>query len=392
MTLAGLAVRNLLRNRVRTLLTILGIAISVLTFITLRTVVYAWTVATEVAPKDRVVTRHKVTFVMSLPKRYIDTVRAIPGVRAATFANWFGGKDPNHETEFFSTLAADTDTVFDVYNEMKVSADVLAKWKEDRSGAIVGDALAQKLGWKIGDRVTLESGIYPTTPEQPWTFTISGIYTATAKSVDRSTFVFHWARLNDLLPESRKNQIGWVVSRIEQSGRAAEISQTIDRAFESQEIQTLSQDERSFNASFLAGISAVLSALDLVSLVILGIMCLILGNTIAMGVRERTNEYGAMRALGFSRAHLFGFVLGESIAAGLIGGGMGILISYPIVERGMGRWLEENMGAYFPYFRIELPTLGLAISLVLVLSVLSGALPAWQASRLRVTDALRQVR
>jgi putative ABC transport system permease protein len=392
MTFVGLAARNLLRNRFRTLLTVVGIALSILTFITLRTVVYAWTVAVEVAPKDRIVTRHKITFVMTLPRRYVDTVRQTPGVRAATFANWFGGKDPKHEREFFSTLAIDTDTAFEVYSEVKVPAEQLTAWKADRAGAVVGDALAKKLGWKLGDRVTLESSIFPSPPDNPWTFTIRGIYTATAKSVDRYTFFFHWSLLNERIPEARKDQIGWTVARIEQAGRAAEVSQAIDRAFEPQEIQTLSQDERSFNASFLSGVSAVLSALDLVSAIILGIMCLILGNTIAMGVRERTNEYGAMRALGFSRGHLFGFVLGESVVAGLLGGAVGILLAYPIVERGMGRWLEENMGAYFPYFRVELPTVLLAMGLVLVLSVLSGFIPAWQAARLRVTDALRQVR
>jgi putative ABC transport system permease protein len=392
MTLVGLAARNLMRNRFRTLLTVLGIALSILTFITLRTVVYAWTIGVDVAPKDRVVTRHKVTLTMTLPLRYVDTVRGLPGVKAASFANWFGGKDPKHDREFFGTMACDTESIFEVYSEMKVPPDQLAAFKADRSGAVVGDAIAKKFGWKLGDRISLESPIYPSPPDTPWTFTIRGIYTATQKSVDRSTVIFHWSLLNERMPERRKDQIGWVVSRVENAGRAAEVSQAIDRAFEPQEIQTLSQDERSFNASFLSGLSAILAALNLVSGVILGIMCLILGNTIAMGVRERTNEYGAMRALGFSRAHLFGFVLGESVVAGLLGGAVGILASFPIVERGMGRWLEENMGAFFPYFRIELPTLLLAVGLVLALSVLSGLLPAWQASRLRVTDALRQVR
>lgn len=391
MNVVTLSARNLTRNRFRTTLTIVGVVVAILAFLALRTVVYAWTVATEVAPKDRVVTRNKVTFIMPLPKRYFERVRQTPGVKKATFANWFGGRDPLHEQEMFSTLAVDTESVLDVYTEMKVPPDQAEAWKQDRTGAIVGDVLAQKLGWKIGDRITLQSGIYFTPPDNPWTFTIRGIYEATARSVDRSTLLFHWNYLNDRLPEGKRNDVGWIISRVTDPGKSAEICQAIDREFDSSDIQTASQDERSFNASFLASISAVLKAIDIVSIVILCIMMLVLGNTIAMGVRERTNEYGVLRALGFSRAKLAGFVVGESMVAGLLGGIGGVLLAYPFVERGIGRWLEENMGMFFPFFRIELSTVVLALVLALVLSAVAALIPAWRVTQLNVIDALRRV-
>ena len=391
MNIALLSVRNLSRNRFRTVLTILGVIVAMLAFLALRTVIYAWTVAAEVAPKDRLVTRNKVTFIMPLPRNYFDRVKQTPGVKATTFANWFGGRDPNNEHEMFSTLAVDTPTIFEVYSEMKVPDDQLQAWKEDRSGAIVGDVIAKKLGWKIGDKVTLISGIYFAPPDNPWTFTIRGIYKATARSVDRSTFMFHWSYLNDRVTGSSHDQVGWIISRVNDPSQTANLSQIIDRGFEDRDIQTASQDERSFNASFLASISAVLKAIDIVSIVILGIMMLVLGNTIAMGVRERTNEYGVLRALGFSGRRLALIVVGESIAAGVVGGIAGVVLAYPLVENGIGRWLEENMGMFFPFFRIAPEAAVLALILAVTLSAVAALIPAWRVAKLDVIDALRRV-
>lgn len=391
MTFVGLAAKNLLRNKVRTGLTVLGVAIAIVTFLLLRTVISAWTVGADFAAKDRVVTRHKITFVMTLPKRYVDKVREAPNIKAATFANWFGGKDPTHDREFFATLAVDGKSYFDVMTEFVVTDEERAAFLEDRTGAVVGDVIAQKLGWKVGDKVTLESGIYPTLPDKPWTFTIRGIYTASQRTADRSTFLFHWDYLNEALPERRKDEIGWIMSRVSDPSRTADIGLEIDRVFDAEEVQTLSQDERSFNASFLAGISAVLRAIDIVSVAILAIMMLVLGNTIAMGVRERTSEYGAMRAIGFLPKHIAYFILGEAGVLGAIGGVVGVALGYPLIERGLGRWLEENMGSFFPYFRVPPVWIGVAFLLAIALGLAASVLPARQAMKIRVTEALRRI-
>ncbi len=391
MTFAGLAAKNLLRNKLRTVLTVVGVAVAVLTFLLLRTVVAAWTQAADHAAKDRLITRHKVTFVQPLPKKYVDMVGRAPGVTQVSWATWFGGKSPAHEQEFFGVFAADGKTYFEVVPELLVPPDQLTAFKEDRTGAVVGDVLAQKLGWKVGDKVTLESGIYPSPEDKEWTFTVRAIYTATARNVDRSTFLFHWDYLNDSLPESRKDQVGWIMSRVEDPSRTAEVGVAIDKLFEDQDVQTLSQDEATFSQSFLAGFSAILAALDIVSGVILAIMMLVIGNTIAAGVRERTSEFATMRAIGFLPKHIVIFILAEAAFLGALGGLLGLALGYPFVQQGLGRWLEENMGAFFPFFRIP-PLVAVAgFLLALQLAVVAALVPARNAARIKVTDALRRV-
>ncbi len=388
MRLSSLSVRNVWRNRLRALLTVLGIAVAIVAFVLLRTVLSAWTVGAEASAKDRLGTRNKVTFVVPLPKRYIETIRQVPGVVDASYASWFGGKDPRHENEFFASMAVETKTLFSVFDELVVPPADRERWLNNRKGALVGDVLAKKLGWKIGDTVTLQGSIYP----GDWQFQIEGIYSSTRKVVDRSSFFFHWDYLNDSLPEGspQRDRIGWVTTRIRDPLQAGAISQAIDKAFDEQEIQTLTMSERAMNLSFLGMVSAVLKAIDLVSLVILFIMMLILGNTIAMSTRERTREFGVMRAIGFLPHHIALAVLIEAIVIGGLGGGLGLVLSYPLVERGMGRFIEENMGSFFPYFRISEGTAIAALVLALLLGLTAGLLPAYRAARLNVIDSLRR--
>ena len=387
MSIAEIAARNVLRNKARTVLTMLGVAIAIVAFILLRTVLDAWMVAAEHAAKDRIATRHKITFVMQLPKRYVEDIKSTPGVKDVTWMNWFGAKDPKNEQDFFATIAVDPKTFLEVYDEIVVPPDQIESWMQNRRGAIVGDVLAKHKGWKVGDRITLTGTIYP----GDWEFHISGIYSAKRKSVDRNTLWFHWNYLNDAASVRAKDTVGWIAARIDQPARSAEISQAIDRMFEERDTQTLTMSERAMNVSFLGMFSAILSALDVISVVILVIMTLILGNTIAMGVRERTNEYGTLRAIGFLPRHLVAFVLVEGITTGILGGVLGILLAYPFVNQGLGRWLEENMGGFFPYFRIEPTTAVAALGLAVAFSLAAAALPAYQAAKLEVTDALRRV-
>jgi putative ABC transport system permease protein len=387
MTLTGLALRNLARNKFRVFLTAAGVGIAIVAFLLLRTVVWAWASGAEWAAKDRVVTRHKVTFVMELPRRYVEDVKNAPHVKTVTWANWFGAKDPKHDKEFFATLAVDPATYFVVYDEMKVPPDQMETWKHDKQGAIVGDVLAKKMGWKVGDKVNLQSGIYP----GDWQMTIDGIYEATARSVDRSTFIFHYDYVNDSLPAGRKDNVGWIVSRVDEPGKVADIGVGLDKLFEDRETPTLSQDERSFNASFLAMFSTILVAMDWISLVILLIMMLIIGNTIAMGVRERTSEYGVLRAIGFLPKHITIWIVGESLAMGVLGGLMGLVIAYPLINYGFSRFIEENMGGFFPYFRLETGNILLGMALAALLGAAASTIPAWRASKLKIVDAVRRV-
>ncbi len=391
MTLAGLSVKNIGHNWLRTVLTVVATAIAVLSFVLIRTTLSSWEASVQNAAVDRLSTIHRVTFVMPLPKHYFQhfdgTKGKIPGVTKATYLNWFGAKHPLYESSFFANLAVDTDTFFDVYSEMEVPPAQLAAWKENRQGAIIGQALASQFGWKVGDEVTLVGTIYP----GDWKFEIEGIYEAKKKSVDRAQFILHWDYVNDSLAEDRKDKIGWIASIIDQPNRAAEISQAIDAKFDDQDVQTRTMSEKALNMEFLGSASAILDALDIVSLVIMGIMTLILGNTIAMGVRERTQEYGVLLALGFRPKHIATFVLGEGITIGLLGGGLGLLISYPLIEQGLGRWIEDNMGAWFPYFSIPTSVALVALGLAAALAAVAAVIPAYNASKLDVIDALRRI-
>jgi putative ABC transport system permease protein len=387
MTVGGIGIRNVWRNKTRTSLTILGGAVAVLAFILLRTVLWAWNVGVEYSAKDRLATRHKVSLIMPVPKRYVDEIRQLPGIKQTTWANWFGGKDPKRPDEFFGTLAVDPESFFEVYSEMSVPPAEKAVWLADRRGAILGDVLARKLGVKVGDKVTLAGTIFP----GDWEFNVDGIYIATQKSVDRSQLLFHWAYLNETLPERQKNLVGWVISRIDDPMQSANLTMAVDKLFDEKDVQTTTMSERSMNNSFMAAFSAILTALDIVSAIILLIMMLILGNTIAMGVRERTREYGVLRALGFSPKHVATFVIGEALTIGVLAGVLGCALSYPIVQLGMGRWLEENMGAFFPYFRVSVETALVAALLSVLLGAVSAIIPAMQASKLTIIDALRRV-
>lgn len=389
MRLSSIGARNVLRNRLRTVLTILGVAVAIVTFVLLRTVLSAWTAGADFASPDRVVTRHKVSFIMSMPGKYAREVAALDQIQVSSAAHWFGGKDPSHPDDFFGSIAVD-DKFLDVYDEVALGPGEAKAWMEDRTGAVVGKALATKYGWKVGDRVTLRGTIYP----GDWQFTVRGVYTAKRRSIDQATFFFHYDYLNEWVKKNRPraaDQVGWIASRIRSGLRPADVAKAIDTKFEERDIQTLSQDEHSFNTSFLGMISAILKALDLVSVVILLIMMLILGNTIAMGVRERTHEYGVLRAIGFLPKHLVLFVLGEAATVGFIGGGVGLLIAYPFVQEGMGRFMEENMGQWFPFVRIAPEVAVSAMVLAVLLGLLAAVIPAYQASKLEVVSSLRKV-
>lgn len=382
-----IAARNLKRSWFRTTFTIMGAAVALIAFIMLRTVLWAWSIGEEYAAQDRLGTRHKVTFIMQLPKKYIDDVRQVPGVKEATFANWFGARIPGKPDEFFANLAVEGDSYFKVIDELQLAPEDKARWMADRRGAIVGRALANKMGWKVGDKVTLEGTIYP----GDWEFNVSGIYTASRKSLDESTFLFHWEYMNDGIPPERRDQIGWIMSRVTDIGQSGAISQRIDNIFDERDVQTVTMSERAMNVSFMAGFSAILTALNVVSIVILGIMLLILGNTIAMGVRERTREYAVLRAIGFEPGHIRFFVIAEATALGIIAGGVGLALGYLFVTNVVGRFLEENMGAWFPYFRVSGQTALTAAIVAIGLAIVASLLPAIQAGRVSVTDALRRV-
>ncbi|HSU42078.1 MAG TPA: FtsX-like permease family protein [Polyangiaceae bacterium] len=376
MQLATIAARNVWRNKARTLLTLAGVMIAVMTFLLLRTFIWSWSASAEQGARDRIGIRHKVSFIMQLPRRYVEEVRQIPGVKQVAHASWFGAKDPNHLDDFLK-----------VYDEIKVPPEQVQAWKQDREGAIVGDVLAKKKGWKIGQKIVLSGTIYP----GDWEFHIAGIYTADSPTVDRSSLWFQYKYLDESRPERTKDQVGWIMARVDDPGRAAEIARAVDKKFEDRDIQTISMSERALQASFLGMVSAILKLIGIVSIVMMAIMALILGNTIAMSVRERTHEYGVLRAIGFLPSHIVRFILLEGLVLGALGGLAGLLFGYPLIQNGIGPALEQNLGAMFAVFRVTPELAALSFVLALVLGTAAAIIPARTAARLEVVSALRRV-
>lgn len=388
MNAATYAGRNLFRRKGRTILTVLVVMLVVLIFCLIRTVDWAFKVGAEDAMQDRLATRHKVSITMQLPKRYIDDVRAVPGVTKATWANWFAAKDPKERVQFFAGFAADHESWFDVYDDMKVDPAQLADWKATPNGVIIGDRLAATFEVKVGDRLTITSDIYP----GDWDFKVCGIYYPQRRTVDRNSLVLRWDYLNnDPRAALSKDTIGWVMSRVQNGGQSAKVSTAIDKVFEEKDDQTLTMSERAFNLSFIGAFGAIFKVFDVASIVILLIMLLILANTIAMSVRERTNEYGVLRAIGFSPKYIAGFIIGESVLLAFIGGLVGLGAVQLLVNMVIGPFVEENMSSMFIAFRTPTATMLTALGIAVVIGFVAGILPARRASRLKVTDALRRI-
>jgi putative ABC transport system permease protein len=290
---------------------------------------------------------------------------------------------------FFVNMATDPESFLRVYDEIVVPEAQKKAWFENRQGALVGASLAKQIGVKVGDKITLKGTIFP----GDWPMVVEGIYTTTRKSIDQSSLWFHWKYLNEspVLTPPMKDQVGWITSKVKDASHAASVTKQIDAKFDTRDVQTLSMSEGAMNASFMGMFSTLLKAIDLVSIVILVIMMLILGNTIAMGTRERTHEYGVLRAIGFMPKHLAFFVLGEATAIGLVGGILGVGLAYFMVNNGLGQVIEEGSGGMFLYFRMKESDAAMGLVIATAIAAAAAAVPAYRASKLDVIDALRRV-
>lgn len=385
MTFWMLPLRYLREHWLRNLLTVAGVATATVTFMLIQTVLSMWAMGEQYTARDRVATRHKATFVMNLPLRYVDMVASTPGVAASVPMSWFGGQLPGHEREHFASMATDAAKLWSVYTEMELPEERRRAWEHNGQGAIVGETLAQKFGWQVGDNVTLAGTIYP----GEWTFTIEGIYSASRKTVDKSALYFHWRRLNEEARKELKDQVGWIVSRVDKGADASRVVKTIDDKFDSEASQTLSTSEHALSASFFGMMAALLRGLELISVIIAAIIVLIMGNTLAMAVRERTRAYGVLRAIGFGPAGVLRVVLIEAGCVGLLGVGCGLLLSIPLIDGAIGPAVETTFAGWFPYFQVTLADMLLALG-VGVLGACAVTLgPALRAIRMSVHDALR---
>ena len=382
MTLTGLALRNaFLRNKTRAFLTVLGTMVAALAFVFLRTVLSAWYASSDASAADRVVTRNAVSITQTLPLSYRERILQVPGVTKVTYSNWFGGiyKDPKN---FFARFAVDAPTALEVFN-IRFLEGTKEDFLSDRNACIVGKKLADRYGFKVGDTLPLQGDSYP----GEWRFRIAGIVDSPDDDSLANTMYFHWKRWSEGVREGLKDMVGVYTITVADARRSPEVVRQIDGLFANSEYETHTETEKSFRLSFVQGSSAILAALEAVSGVILAIMALILANTLAMGLRERTPELGAMRAIGFLPRHVRAISVTEGAMLGGLGGLLGVTLSQPILT-GFGKALS-SLG-FLTGITFKPGTALLTLVLAAVIGAVASALPAWQAGRMQVVDALRR--
>ncbi|HWR83232.1 MAG TPA: ABC transporter permease [Candidatus Deferrimicrobium sp.] len=382
MSIVKLVGKNAFRHPLRTSLTISGLAIAVMAFIVIRTTVDAWYAGAEASSPNRLVTRSSVSIIFTLPLSYREQIAKIDGVTGISYGQWFGGiyVDPKN---FFAQFAVDHATMFDLYPEYVVPPDQMEVYLKERNAVIVGRKLADRFGWSVGDAVRLTGTIYP----GDWDFVIRGIYTGAKPTTDESGWYFRHDYLDERMrveAPPRAGQVGWFIVRIADPSRAAAISQQIDKFFENSLAETLTETEEAFNLSFIAMGSAIIFGLNAISLLVVAIILLVLGNTMAMTARERVSEYAVMKTLGFGSWHIIGLIFGESLFIAAVGGAAGVALAFPVAKL-----VGLAVSNYFPVFKVEPVTYFLAVSAAGLVGLLAAVFPTGKALHTPIVKGLR---
>jgi putative ABC transport system permease protein len=379
-----LIAKNSLRRKLRTFLTILGLALAVMAFGLIRTLIGAWFAGVSASSPDRLIVRHAVSIVFTLPMAYKEQLEKIDGVNLVSYAAWFGGIyiDPKN---FFAQFAVDPQTFFKLYPEYMVPPDQFGDFLKERRAVIIGRGLADRFGWKVGDPISLIGTIYPGN----WDFIIRGIYTGRDKITDENSFFMRFDYLDERMQQEmpgRVGQVGWYGLKITDPGRAAQISAIVDSRFANSWAETKSETEKEFQLSFIQMTGAIITGMRIISFLIIGVILLVLANTMAMTARERVSEHAFLRTLGFRSYHLVGLILGESLMIACLGGlvGMGLLGAVVGV-------VKVAISDYIPGFEATPFNYMLCIITALVVGVLSALFPIQRALRIRIVDGLRVV-
>jgi putative ABC transport system permease protein len=385
MELFRLLLRNALRHKLRTVLTVIGVGVAVMAFALLQTVVTAWHAGVEASSANRLITRHAVSFVFPLPLSYRDRIAQIAGVNKVTYAVWFSGVyiDKN---QFFARLAVDSDTFFDVYPEFVIDREQFEAFKRERNACIIGVDIANRYHLKIGDIMPIEGDVYP----GQWEFVVRGIYYPRDQTTDPSSMMFQYRYVDERVRQEspdRAGQVGWYIVRIDDPANSAQISQDIDNLFANSRAETKTETERAFQQSFLSAASAVITAMNIMSFVIIGIILLVLGNTMVMSARERTHEFAVLKALGFSGGQLFLLLGGESMILSIAGSALGLALTLPAVA-GFQSALPKG---WFPVFYIKPETILIGCIAGFAVGLLASLIPLRRVLTTRIVEGLRYV-
>jgi len=384
MKFGGLVWANLRRRKIRTLLTLLSILVAFVLFGYLSAIRQALAQGVDVAGADRLVVRHKVSIIQFLPENYESQIEQIPGVAEAVHATWFGGiyQKPSN---FFPQLPVKPEEYLRMYPEFLLSAEEKARWLETRTGAVVGRATAERFGWKVGDRVPIQATIWTHGGgKKTWEFDIVGIYDGAEQGTDTTAFLFRW----DFFDEARdwgRGEVGWYVVRVADPDQAVAVARRIDEEFANSPAETKAETEGAFVQGFAEQVGNIGAIMVAILAAVFFTILLVAGNTMAYSVRERTGELAVLKAVGFTDGQVLGLVLAEALALASLGGLLGLGLGWFLISLG-----DPTHGA-LPIFYFPSRDIVIGAVLVIALGVAAGILPALQASRLRIADALRRL-
>jgi len=372
---------SLWRKKTRTIFTLLSIFVAFVLFGLLMAIRTAFTFGVDIAGLDRLVLIHKVSLIMPLPVSYLERLKATEGVEMATHNTWFGGvyQDPSN---FFAQIVVEPEPFMRLYPEYRLPADRMSAWLADRQGAVVGVDLANRFGWRLGDRVPIQGTIWQPKQGSVWEFNIVGIYDADP-GVDKTQFFFRY----DYLDENRRQGegfVGWYVVKIADASQAQQMGARFDDMFANSSAETKTTTEKGFVEGFAKQVGDIGAIMVAILVAVLFTMLLVAANTMAQSVRERTSEMGVLKTLGFSNLSILALVIGESLLITLIGGGLGLLAAWLFIRQG------DPTGGMLPIFMLPTRDLVLGGALVALLGVAAGLLPAISAMQLKITDALRR--
>ena len=393
MKFAPLILKHLRKNWLRTLSTVLAMAVCIFLICTLQTVVDAVNYGLHLGNASRLVTRHYVSLVFNLPNSYKNKIAAIPGVQNTTINNWFGGVYRGDFKYFFANMAVEPEPFLQIYPEIMLPEDQKQAWFHDGRGCIIGRKLAEKWGWKVGDTFQLESFIPPYRVGKPFEFVIDGIYdTDPVKypGTDLEAMYFNYKYLYEATGE--KAGIGTITSLIDDPKNAGRISKAIDAEFENSDVQTKTETEQQFRASFIAMAGNLALLLNGIGLAVAFTILLVTANTMSIAVRERQQEIGVLKTLGFSSGLVMALVLIEALLLGVLGGALGLVFAglmiraLPNLPFGVGDVVRQ-----FPGLGLSPKIVSYGLGVALLLGLLAGLIPALLAYRARITQVLRQV-
>ena len=376
---------SLMRKKTRTLLTIGSIMIAFLMFGLLSALEKAFTAGVDIAGADRLVTIHKVSLIQSMPLAYYNRIRAVEGVTEVTHATWFGGyyKEPRN---FIATFPIEAETYLKIYPELEIPDEQRAAFMQDRAGMAAGYVLAEKYGWQVGDRLPIRSEIYRQDDgSDTWEMTLRAIYRPKDNLGDPTALMMHYDFFNESLPERIRNRAGWYVLRVDNPDNAPQIAEAIDNQFANSSTETKTSTEKAFAAGFANQVGNIGAIVTGVVTAVFFTMLLVTANTMGQSVRERTNELAVLKTLGFTNNRVTALVLIESLLITAVGGLLGLGLAWLLIQV-----LGDALRQFLPVFYLPPRDLLIGLALMAIFGLVAGALPAGQALRLRIADALRR--